>query len=209
VEGWLFSQQTQQKRLLFATDAQFTILWANDSQHIVFYAPCYGGFVGSGLFSLNIKHNQGAVLSDDFVGPCEGQAPVLLQPGYEGRYLFAGNLYSLAGHETVQNLCGVEKQIRSAVFSETGKALYLACFPAQDRSQPDEIMRYDLTNHQRTTLLTFQDTAIQVVQMAVSPDERFLAFMWGSGRLGDVGNGVWVVAFDAIAPTRPRPSPVP
>ena len=116
-----------------------------------------------------------------------------MTPSPNGEYLIydKGTIVNIDGN-TVGKICTEEQHPRSWIWSSDSKRVYVAC----SEDEYDLIWQYDIETGNKVLLndLINSPASIKARKMDVSPDEKWLAFVWGTSNLFSLDEyGVWVL----------------
>jgi hypothetical protein len=194
VEGWVIKHETGDLYPIFATQLGYAYSFLPGNHHIVVQSDCYGANLGSGLHIINIENRSLLTLAEYYGGLCEGAFGLAISP--DSQYLIhsKGTVVSVDG-ELKGQLCTEEQFPRSWAWSSNSQRVYGDC----DQDKQDFIWQYDIETGRKVLLndLIIPPVSLKARAMAVSPDEKWLAFTWGASDFFEQDEyGVWLLRLD-------------
>lgn len=194
LEGWVIDHETTVLQPVFATQLNYVYRFLPGNRNIAIQQDCYGDNLGGGLHIVNIEDSSILTLAETYSGLCEGI--VGMMPSPSGEYLIydKGTIVNVDGN-IVGKLCTEEQHPRSWTWSFDSKQVYVAC----SEDEYDLIWQYGIETGNKVLLndLINPTVSIKARQMAVSPDEKWLVFVWGTSDLYSLDEyGVWVLKLE-------------
>lgn len=185
---WVLNIDSGDLTLLF-DGVRLNYKWA-DNRFIVITGSCYGGW-DSGLYVLDTQEVKLYVLDARYPGLCEGDTPLSIAPN--GKNLIYGSrVVAVPGGDQIR-ICPENEYAWGHVWSHNGQYAYVACGV---RDEPYVLHRFDTETYTDNILvdgtqITFKTT----FRMWLSPDEKFLFFVWGNSNFIDNTEkyGIWVL----------------
>ena len=193
-EGWVINHETGDLSPIFATQLGYYYSFLPGNQSIVIQSACYGANLGSGLHIINVENRSLLKLAENYSGLCEGNNGLSSSPN--GQYLIYGKgiVISVEG-EFKDQICTDEQFPRSWAWSSNNQHIYIDCY----HGEQDFIWQYDIDTQMKVLLNELAGTSIsfKARSMAVSPDEKWLAFIWGASDLFPIEEyGVWLLRLE-------------
>lgn len=194
LEGWVISHETETLYPVFATQLGYVYTFLPGYDHLIVQAACYGADLGTGLYIVNIEDNSLLTLAENYSGLCEGAVGLASSP--DGQYLIhsKGTIVSVDG-ELKGQLCKEEQFPRSWAWSSDSKQVFADC----NEGERDFIWQYDIDTGTKALLNDLIDPSVspKARYMAVSPDMKWLAFIWGASELFSQDEyGVWLLKLE-------------
>ena len=200
-QGWLVNVNSGEAQAIFYTAEIFGYLWSSDRQHLIVVGDtCYGGgpdvILGSGLYTIDVRNRTLHTLSSDYVTGCEGSIGYAVAPDGQHVIYEPGVVSSMEGTNQI-DVCGESESARSYTWSSDGRYAYVAC--AQDT---DTLRRYDTQSRENPIVADRRDVHFKAIRMALSPNQTYLAFIWGTSTFNPVqpyDEGIWVLDLSQFA----------
>jgi hypothetical protein len=190
-EGWVIDHATESLQPLFATQRGYVFNFLPGNHHILVEQPCYGENLGGGLHLVDIDERTLVTVAEVYHGLCEFAFPRLPSPN--GQYLIhsGGTIINVDG-ETQGEICKEEEFPRSWTWSGDSQRVYVAC----SEGEHDLVWQFDVETGMKVLVNEGIKPSIgmKAREMAVSPDEGWLAFVWGKTALfPEDERGVWLL----------------
>ncbi|MBX3056372.1 MAG: hypothetical protein KF770_07865 [Anaerolineae bacterium] len=194
LEGWVISHETETLYPVFATQLGYVYTFLPGYNHLIVQADCYGTYLGSGLHIIDLENKSLLTLAEDYSGMCEGA--VFLAASPNGQYFIhsKGTIVSVNG-ELKGQLCTEEQFPRSWAWSSDSQQVFADCYDGEH----DFIWQYDIDTGTKVLLNDLIDPTVspKARDIAVSPDMKWLAFIWGASELFSQDEyGVWVIKLE-------------
>jgi hypothetical protein len=202
-QAWLADANGDNLKPLFFSRFDYGYVWTPKANYIVVFGYCYGVHLGSGLYIIDVRRERIRTLLKEYAGHCEGGIGFSTSPDDE-YIVFQGQSYaqvvvaSLDGKKQMQT-CENNEFVRTYAWTEDGQYLYLSCgLRGQDGS--DSLRRLDTKTGQRKLLVDRTKVSFKAIRLAVSPDQKRVAFEWGSSNFVNMERfGYWIIDLQLAA----------
>lgn len=191
-EGWVINHETGDLQPVFATQLGYGYKFMPGYHHIIVEQVCYGANLGEGLYIIDIKNKSLLTIDETYSGRCEGSKG--LSPSPDGKYFIygKGTIVNMNGQIESQ-LCTEEQFARSWTWSSDSQRVYIDCYYDDEQ---DLLWEYRIEPGQKFLLndLPIPHVLFKARAMVVSPDKKWLAFVWGESNFFEKDEfGVWLL----------------
>jgi hypothetical protein len=193
-EAWLIDLSEGLARPLVASRYRYFFQWTGDGRYLLAEGSCYGDGFGMGVHAIDTEAWSVQTLVTDHSAHCEGSVGYVTSPSGHA-LLHKGTLFAFDGKPSIP-ICDQNEKGLSHTWSDDSQRAYVAC---SREEQPVTLRRYDEITGKQLTLMDSSQVPLNIREMVISPDERYLVFTWGRNSFNlEDERGVWLLKLSEL-----------